>query len=210
MLKTYIFDFDGTIADTLQLTRNIFNELSTVYTYAPVKDENIEKLKNEGARSFLLSLNIKPELILEVIEKVKQKESALIVNENIFNNISEVLRILKNRGVTLGILTNNLVANVESLLDKNNLNIFDFIISQSDFFAKDVLLTKILKDRSLQANETVYIGDEDRDVISTKKAGIESVAVTWGFNSEKLLKSIRPDYIVNAPQDLLKLEKVLY
>jgi len=37
-----------------------------------------------------------------------------------------------------------------------------------------------------------------------KKAKIKIMVVTWGFNSEKLLKKNKPDYLVNSPKEILE------
>jgi phosphoglycolate phosphatase-like HAD superfamily hydrolase len=42
-------------------------------------------------------------------------------------------------------------------------------------------------------------------VEAAKKAGLLSAAVTWGFNSELLLKSRGPDFIINKPLEILKI-----
>ncbi|MDO8266061.1 MAG: HAD-IA family hydrolase [Candidatus Saccharibacteria bacterium] len=206
MLKTYVFDFDGTLADTLQLSMDLFNELSVQYKFSAVKEENINILQDRGARGFLSSLNINPTQAKEVVNLIKHKESDLIDDVDVFPDLKDVLIELKNKGFALGILTSNTEKNVHSFLEKNNLNFFDFVISENDLFGKDIVLKQILEERKLLPEETVYIGDEDRDIEAAKKAGLKSIAVTWGFNSEKLLQSTQPNYVINSPKELLEIK----
>lgn len=49
----------------------------------------------------------------------------------------------------------------------------------------------------------VYVGDEDRDIIAAKKTMIRSIAVTWGYNSQKRLEAVGPDCIVNSPLQII-------
>ena len=49
------------------------------------------------------------------------------------------------------------------------------------------------------------IGDEARDIKASKKSGIKSIAVTWGFQDEATLRRLNPDFIVKTPEDILKI-----
>jgi phosphoglycolate phosphatase len=61
------------------------------------------------------------------------------------------------------------------------------------------------KENHLNCSHVIYIGDETRDIIAAQKAGIRSVAVTWGYNSHKALKAHHPDHLIHSPQALLQL-----
>lgn len=205
MLKTYIFDFDGTIADTLQLALDSVNELSTKYNFPPVNNENINTLKDNGLKEFFISLNLNMEQAKEVIDLFKHKESKEINNINIFPELHNALIDLSNEGIKLGILTSNSENNARLVLENNNINLFDFVISENSIFGKDAVLKNIIEERGLLPQETAYVGDEDRDIEAAKKAGLVSIAVTWGFNSKKHLQSVQPDHLVDSPKDLLEI-----
>ena len=49
----------------------------------------------------------------------------------------------------------------------------------------------------------MMIGDEVRDVDAAHKAGIDSMAVSWGFNSIELLESSAPTHLVHSPEELI-------
>ena len=46
-------------------------------------------------------------------------------------------------------------------------------------------------------------GDEVRDIEAGRKAGISTIAVTWGYNDRGLLAQHDPTYLVETPADLL-------
>ena len=48
-----------------------------------------------------------------------------------------------------------------------------------------------------------YIGDEVRDIEAAKEAGINSVAVTWGFSDLAQLKKAKPFALITKPEQLL-------
>ena len=70
-------------------------------------------------------------------------------------------------------------------------------------FGKDKKLRSAMRKYNLNPKETFYIGDETRDIEAAKKVRIKSVAVTWGFESEKVLKKADPDFIIKSPEEFL-------
>jgi phosphoglycolate phosphatase-like HAD superfamily hydrolase len=48
----------------------------------------------------------------------------------------------------------------------------------------------------------VYVGDEERDVVAARQAGVDIAAVTWGYNSPELLAVQEPDYLIDYPDEL--------
>jgi phosphoglycolate phosphatase-like HAD superfamily hydrolase len=64
----------------------------------------------------------------------------------------------------------------------------------------------------LNCNEILFVGDSIFDVETAKAAGMNSVAVSWGFSSKTDLSVYKPDYIVDNPLeilDILKKERAL-
>jgi phosphoglycolate phosphatase-like HAD superfamily hydrolase len=80
----------------------------------------------------------------------------------------------------------------------------DFVFSGSSIFGKHVVLQELIKKHGLKKEETVYIGDEVRDVEASKKAGIKAIAVTWGYNTRKALETAKADIVVDKPAELIK------
>jgi len=92
MQKLIIFDFDGTIADTLDLSFTIINELSTKYHFnsIPSKEEYI-KLFNCGLPSIIKQLRISPFKIPFLIKEAKKVVEERINQVQLFPGISPVV-----------------------------------------------------------------------------------------------------------------------
>ena len=104
----------------------------------------------------------------------------------------------------LGILTSNSVKAVEAFLREHNLQCFDFVESENNIFKKSKHLIKIIKKHSFNKQEVIYIGDEVRDIIASQEAGIDVIAVTWGYNKKEILKQNHPTFIANNPSEIYK------
>jgi phosphoglycolate phosphatase len=68
--------------------------------------------------------------------------------------------------------------------------------------AKDKTLKTILRLHGFLPKNTIYIGDETRDIRAAASVSISSVSVTWGYESKQLLSKANPDYIVSKPSGI--------
>ena len=80
-----------------------------------------------------------------------------------------------------------------------------FICSEAPILEKDRAIKELLSQQALAPDEMIYIGDEMRDVDACRKVGMKIIAVCWGFNSKAALERKSPDYLVESPEELLKL-----
>lgn len=192
-----IFDFDGTIADSLGANFKVINKLAVKYKFTEISLEDIRnKEMKENFKEAKVPL-IKLPLIIEEAMKEVRDEKILP-----FKDVPSVLKKLKER-YNLGIVTANLKENAEIFLRENDLEMFDFVHS-STLFSKHAAIKKVIKDFNIF--DAYYVGDETRDIEAARKAGIRSIAVAWGYNSRKLLKRHDPDFLIDKPKELLKLK----
>jgi len=196
-----IFDFDGTICDSFEITLKITNEY---LTRLGKKLIDAKKFREEGIEEVLKDYKLNKLQILIYIFKGRRELSKYISKLMTFDNLPVVLRKLSKKN-TLGIVSSNSKKNIEQFLKLNNIDdIFKFIVSSPTIFEKSKKIKKAMIKYKFERNETIYIGDEIRDIQAAKNLNIASVAVTWGFADEKLLKAHQPDFLIRSPIELLK------
>jgi phosphoglycolate phosphatase len=205
--RAIIFDFDGTLADTLELTRSIYNKLAPAYGLRNVEAHEVPTLRDFSLKDLLLHLDISkfrvPSLLARGTSMLREQISEIAIIPGIAAMIPE----LRSRTETFGILTSNATDNVNLFLEAHGLlDYFTFVSSTSKLTGKAKHLRAIRKTFSLQPHEMLYVGDEIRDVKASQKAGIPCAAVTWGFNSRSSLSAAEPTHIVDEPHQLLALE----
>ena len=202
--RCLIFDFDGTLADTLGEGLKIYNDLAREHGYTLVEQEGVEELRNLDAKRLLSHLGIPkrkaPFHLVTAMHRLHGRISKLPLIEG----IREVLPALRDRSEHMGILSSNLAKNIETFLDAHNLREqFTFISSIGKLRGKARHLRAIARTFSLNPQEILYVGDEIRDLQAARRARVEAAAVTWGFNSRESLAREAPTYLVEHPRELL-------
>lgn len=204
--RTLVFDFDGTIADTLGETRLIFNKIAPDYGIREVAEHEMDHLRHLSLKELLDHLSIPKRRVPALIARGTGMMRGNIERLQMIAGMSEVLVEMRRHVRSFGILTSNATANVDLFLKTHGLrDQFDFISSTSKLTGKAKHLRAIRKTFSLRAEEMLYIGDEIRDVKASQKAGIPIAAVTWGFNSRESLAAENPDHLFDQPVDFLRL-----
>lgn len=207
--KTIIFDFDGTIANTLPFTFKKIAEIASKLDIKTVNHRDIlieirSKSYQELMKEFKLSW-VKLPFIFSAFRKMQEELYRHLDEIKLFPGMRSSLLALKKSGLKLGILSLNLKKNIDRFFDMEKLTVFDFIEHERNIFGKDKVLARILNRYRLSKDEVIYIGDEVRDVEACKKAGIKIIAVTWGFHMKKYLLKSNPEYLIDQPEEMVKI-----
>ncbi|MEM7552670.1 MAG: HAD-IA family hydrolase [Cyanobacteria bacterium P01_A01_bin.84] len=206
--KVIIFDFDGTIADTVDALVSIANRLAVNFGYIQITPEELKLLRNLSSREIISYSGISVFKIPFLVKRVKGELKNKIHELKPIAGIQEALVALKNEGYRLGIITSNSKDNVKEFLKVNALeDLFEFIYSGVTIFGKTTIINNVLRQKQIKVDDVIYVGDETRDIDSSKKANIKVIAVTWGFNSEEALSQKHPDFLIHSPHQLLSVIK---
>jgi phosphoglycolate phosphatase len=211
-IKFVVFDFDGTIADTLPFSFQKFLEIAKLFQIDDLSDQEIikeirsksyqELLKGSFKRAWL-----KIPFVINMIKNSQLELESEMENIKFFPGVKKFLYTLKKEGYKLAIISSNRIENINKFIKFNNLHVFDFIHGKADLFGKSNYLKKFLIDFKLNKSEVIYIGDEIRDVEACKKVGIKMIGVAWGLHTIEALKKAGVEYIVKKPPEILKIIK---
>ncbi len=202
-----IFDFDGTLVDCFSTAMQKLSLLAEQFNFRKINQNEIDGLKDLTSREVIKYLKIPfyrlPVVLREAREYMRNEIPALPT----FMNFPEVLKEL-HLDCSLGILSSNSSENIVLWLKRHKIeHLFDYIYAESSYFGKKRILKKLLKSNKMKPFQTFYVGDETRDVDSARKCNINSIAVSWGFNSEAALLKYKPDYIARTPGDIITIIK---
>ena len=197
-----IFDFDGVIADSLDIFMKKAITACIKYGSTQVKTkEDFLSLFEDNLYESLVKRGIPEDKLQNMIEELRigPKEQNKI---KIFDGIKEaLLQLSKNHRIF--IITSNVTQAVEEFLKSKGITFFEEVMG-ADKGTSKVKKIELIK-LKFPKYELVYIGDTLGDIIEGKKAGAKTVAVTWGWHDENRLKKGKPDYMVRNPKELIKL-----
>jgi len=123
----------------------------------------------------------------------------------VWDGIPSVVNRL-SRHHTIVILTGNALEAVHRTLNRNGLaDSIREVIGGETAGSKAEKILGNMKRSGFEASQTVMIGDALSDLTAGKKAGVITVAATWGFQPREILAEGMPDYFVNRPEEILKI-----
>lgn len=203
MIRTVVFDFDGTLADTKHITVEIYNEIAAAKGFRIVPPEEItawsklsllERFRRAGVPLYrvpgLLAVGLRR--FGEMLEQV-----------HLFEGVPKMLNELREMGLTLGILSSNDSGYIRSVLRRHGVeDVFETMLPSSPLFGKDKALKGYRRSGGFAHGELLYVGDEQRDIAACKKARVPIVAAAWGYDHEDLLRSESPEALLRRPEEL--------
>ena len=201
--KLVIFDFDGTLADTLGALMRISNRLAPEFGYLQIGDEQLANLKYLSSWEIIKLSKVALWKLPFLVKRVKEEFPKEVRNVKLFPGVIELLNTLKLQGYRLGIVSSNAEENIRALLKQNQIEqLFDFVTSASTF-GKGRAIAKAIEQHDFAKSDAIYIGDEIRDIQAARSIAIRIVAVGWGFNAPIALINKHPDLLITKPQALL-------
>lgn len=206
-MSTLIFDFDGTIADSMELAAEIFYEVTG---HPPITDPaEIARLRKlpllKVARETKIPAHLIPRLLLKGRALMHQRMDEV----RTFSGLREVLEQLHAAGYQLLVMSSNSQQNVEHFLHSQDLAVyFDGVYGGIGLFSKTRALKKIMRLNKRQPSDCFYIGDEIRDIHASQKAKVRQVAVAWGYNDISVLRAEHPFAVAERPADFLRIFQV--
>ena len=209
--KGFIFDLDGTIADTIGDITNAMNLMRRSYNLDNVGRDEVLKHINLGAINVIsgvLPENFRNDDILrEALARYSQFYSEHIVEKTYaYAGVKELIQNLYEKGFKICVLSNKhdklTKAIVKTLFSEQY---FVEILGASEQFphkpdpASSIYLAEKMQ---LSRNEIIFIGDSNIDMETAKNADMFAVGVSWGYRSIDVLEQSGAMLIIREPKDL--------
>jgi phosphoglycolate phosphatase len=201
-MATIIFDFDGTIADSFDYVAAFLQR--HVRKQHPLTEEEKQTLRGMTMKEMARHLG-SPYWKLPILFIIgRYAMGRAIYNVPIFEGMGRVIDHLHAEGHELMIVSSNNTRNIKKSLKQHHLyKYFTDIYGNAAFFGKRRGIKNILWRNSLLPRDAIYIGDEARDIVASKAAGIRVIAASWGFDKADILESHKPTAVARKPEDII-------
>lgn len=213
MKKLVIFDLDGTLLDTIADLAVATNHALKQLGYPTHETEVIRTFVGNGINKLLeraLPANERTE------ENVMRMRTHFIPYYDAHNadlsapypGIVSLLEALQEKGLQLAVASNKYQEATAKLVEQYFPTIsFIEVLGQRDGIAvkpDPIIVFDILKKTDVSKEEVLYVGDSGVDMQTAQNAGVDAVAVTWGFRPRTELESFQPKGLIDKAEELLE------
>lgn len=206
-IKAVLFDFDGTLADTLPVCFLAFKSVFKEFDDREVTSEEIKGMFGPSETGIIRDnlKNTNYEKAIELYYEIYRDRHDNLVQKN--EAIYSLLRQLKTNGYKLGIVTGKARRSLDVSLECLGLNnIFDVIVTGDDVeFPKPHPegINKTLEELGVSNKEAIFLGDSDADILAGKQANVYTIGVHWLPNFQTIEFSIQPDEVFSDISEFL-------
>jgi phosphoglycolate phosphatase len=210
--EAVLFDLDGTLADTAPDLGAALNQLLKEQGRVPLPMEKLRPHVSSGARGMIgAGLGITP--ADAAYADLQQRflaiyQNALCVGTRLFDGMAEHLDELETRAIPWGIVTNKSQRFAIPLMEGLGLRqrCICIVCGDSARRAKPhghpmQLASAVM---GIAASDCIYVGDDERDVISGRAVGMQTIVAGWGYLGDgKPPAHWGADAIAAVPADIL-------
>ena len=206
MVSHVVFDFDGTLADSLEVAVELYNGIAEQRGYAEITKQNLAELRGlsilERCRRLGVPAHRLPALVVEIGRLLRHSAERVTLHEG----MPELLRTLHSRGLGVAIASTNREETIRAILVREGLaELVGEVCCSSRLFGKAHLLRGVLRRAGAAPTQLVYVGDEHRDIEASRAVGLRVIGVTWGADDPQRLREAAPDALVTAPAQIAEL-----
>ncbi len=196
-----IFDFDGTLADSLPWFRTSFQETIARFDLAPVSPEELEAMRGLSAREIMARLKVSMWQLPAIVSDMRRRKLAAASETPLFAGIPAMLKNLQRLGIRTAIVSSDSEASVRLVLGPTAKSITCFDCGAA-VFGKHWKFRRVARRLGSKPSETICIGDELRDIDAARAAGMDSGAVAWGYALPAALQAAGPTHFFNAIDEI--------
>jgi phosphoglycolate phosphatase len=199
-----LFDFDGTLVDSLEAAFSAYQRVAPGLGYRPLRRDELQDLRGMHAIEVIRTLGVPLYRIPQLASRVRRAMRADLLATAPVEGIAPVLDLLARRGHRLGVLSSNSATSVRAYVQRHRFPSFDPILAGTGLFGKAPVLRRQARRWQIDPRELIYVGDELRDLDAARDAGVRFAAVGWGYTAWSRLAEAAPDFCCRDPRDLLK------
>lgn len=200
----FIFDYDGVIADSLVYNLEITNKACTLVAAnaRPATVADLHELSSMSFDELAGSIGVEADEIPACLVEINRLLAIPNERTKLFDGMAEVIGKMAKEH-RLAIVSHNTEIAIDQVLSINGLrHCFSDILGAESPGDKTEQIEFLLEKYQVDMKQAYMVGDAVSDIISARLAGVNSIAVSWGFQSLKRLKPALPNFIVTRPDQL--------
>jgi phosphoglycolate phosphatase len=202
--RLVIFDFDGTLANSAPWMTGAIMRAAEKFGFRKPERAELLSLRDRDSRVVFRTLGIQVWRLPQIAEFIRDLAIAE-ANPPLFDGIADMLRALHRAGVKLAVVSSNSEIVVRRALGPELCGLMAAFDCDASIFGKAAKFRRVVQKLGAHRSAVIAIGDEGRDIEASRAAKIACGAVSWGYATPGLLKSLKPDRFFAAPVDIAAL-----
>ena len=210
--KTFIFDLDGTLLDTLGDLAAAVNYALREHGMPEHSIDDVRRFVGNGVRKLMEraipdgTANPEFEATFATFRQYYMAHS--LDTTRPYDGIPETLAALKARGCRLAVVSNKMMAATQELCQFFFPDTIEVAIGENEAEgirkkpAPDTVFAA-LRQLGVGEEDAVYVGDSDVDLETARQSGLPCISVLWGFRDRDFLIKHGAKTFLSAPQELL-------
>ena len=210
--KAVLFDMDGTLLDTLEDLCDSTNHALAQMGYPLRGIEEIRRFIGNGAEKQIrraVPEGTSEGKIMETLAAFRAYyQDHCQIKTKVYDGLLDVLSELKEKGVKMAVVSNKPDAAVKKLSREYFGDRLDYAIGPSDGVRCKPypdMAEEALKTLGIAKKDAVFVGDSEVDVQTGLNAGLDVIAVSWGFRSREVVIEAGAKMIADDASELEKL-----
>jgi len=187
--EAVLFDLDGTLIDSAPDLAGAANDLRQAQGMPPLPFASLRPMVGAGARGMVgVAFGAKPgDAEFEVLRDafLARYEQRMLQQTAVFDAMQPVLQSLEAAGVRWGVVTNKASRFTEPIVDGLRLRtrLAALVCGDTTPHSKPhpAPLLEAARQLGIDAAACVYVGDDARDVVAGRAAGMATLAAQWGY-----------------------------
>ncbi|MDL2217040.1 HAD hydrolase-like protein [Christensenellaceae bacterium OttesenSCG-928-M15] len=207
--KAFIFDFDGTLVDSVPGIVISIKALMEACGKEPLTDEQMRGCVGPPIHKFFPEiLGFQEDELEEAIAQYRRIfDEVALPMLCAFDGVLDMLRALKERGAMVGIASCKVkhaaIRQAETLGIAQYVDVIGGAVPEEGIYEKTDVLNGVLSKLKVPLEEAVMIGDRKFDLIGAKEAGIDGIGVMYGGSTDRQeLVEHSPIAIANSVEEL--------
>ncbi len=204
-----IFDFDGTVANSIDKLRQLINDLAPRYGFSAITAEKFSAMRDLPLTRAVRVLRLPLYKLSGAIALVLNEYRRIIPDLEPCPGVIPMLRELKAAGCALALISSNRTDNLQAWLRHHCIDCFDWVEGTNGILKKHVNIRGQIRRHALDSEAVIYVGDEVRDIKAARKSRVRVISVTWGLHSAGHLSGSAPDWLVRDPREIVSIAQGL-
>lgn len=206
--EAYLFDWDGTLSQTLDVWLRVLRTLYNKYGLYP-SDTEIAQLFGDWEAAEKLGLA--SEKLPDFVKELEGAAHHAVSRATLYPGAKETLISLREQGKKTALITSSVRVTIDAVLGHHDLvELFDVVITGNDVTEhkpnpESLLYT--IKELGVSADESIMIGDSDKDILAAKNAKIDSMLFYPSshetFYNKSYLQGLNPTYVIDNLRNII-------